>query len=138
MKNFIFKLSFIFASLVISSCSDDDNQIDNIPPSLDFISPTHLQNFAFSYDPLEIEPVQIDIEVRDNVSIAGVQLEITNDEGEVVATYFTPYNISFYEFIDTFIPEEAGNYHFQCRVEDSAGNVTLSEVISIAYTYTID
>ncbi len=138
MKKFIIKSSFIFTLLVISSCSDDDNQIDNIPPSVDFTSPEHRQNFTFSNNASEIEPVQIDIEVQDNVSLAGVKLEITNDEDEVVATYFSSLDISSYNVIDTFIPEESGTYHFQCRAEDDQGNVTLSEVISIAYTYNID
>jgi hypothetical protein len=138
MKKFIIKSYFIFTLLVIFSCSDDDNQIDTVSPSMDFISPKSGQNFAFSNDPSGIDPANIIVSIQDNVSLSGVKLEISNDEDEVVATFFSSLNVSSYNVLDAFVPEEPGTYHFQCRAEDDQGNVTLSDVVSIAYTYTID
>lgn len=131
-KAFIAAITLILAY----NCSDNEDSVDNSGPAIEFLTPSKGQNLVFGgINSSDSEVADIQILITDDSAVSGAKLEIKNETGDIVATYFSQYTAgsSSLRFENTFIPESTGTFLIQCFAEDNLGNTSYSDIVFIRY-----
>lgn len=133
-RNFLYILTF-FAAITIVSCSNDDDNIDTVPPAIQIVEPHAHEEFEAGH------AIHAEIIFSDNEALASYKIDIhyagdghshgfTDDfeewdyeqEGTLQGSDYTLHaNIDIPEEINGK-PIQEGEYHFGVFCIDAAGN----------------
>ncbi|MGM0635869.1 MAG: DUF4625 domain-containing protein [Bacteroidota bacterium] len=131
-RNFLLYLSII-STLLVASCSSDDDSLDNQRPEINVISPNEAQAFESG------ESIPVDIDFTDNEALVSYKIEIHYaGDGHEHRSDFKDDHLEEWAYevtgalsgntdnveIQIDIPTEVveGDYHFGVIALDEAGN----------------
>lgn len=134
MKKYISKIALftVFASAVLTSCSDDDNNVA-APAQLD-VTLTEVGHGGTPPHAHAGEDLHLEAEILAKAKIASVSVEIHSETDasapEITATY-ADYNglinATFHKHVDIPATQPAGIYHLHLTVTDLDGNTKTAE-----------
>jgi hypothetical protein len=137
-KNRILLTVFIAMTMTLSNCSNDDEKIDNIAPTISIQSPDLNQTYSVNIDNMKLtEIVGLKAQAIDDTKILSIKVTVTNSNGIVVLEKTRERNIvdseTLLDIYENFSTTNKGIYNAVFTATDESGNIETSTPRTFEY-----